>query len=75
MLFAMLASGVVRAGEPLDRIVATVDRHAITRSDVEQEARFTHLTAGLSVAVSVQDEIAAREIYRPDESSPGLRSG
>src|SRR5436305_12542164 len=61
MLFAMLVSAIVRAGEPLDRIVATVDHHAITRSDVEQEARFTHLTAGLSVAVSVQDEIAALE--------------
>ena len=61
MLCAMLVSAIVRAGEPLDRIVATVDHHAITRSDVEQEARFTHLTAGLSVAVSVQDEIAALE--------------
>lgn len=43
----------------LDRIVATVDRHAITRSDVEQEARFSHLVDGKTGDITVQDEIAA----------------
>jgi hypothetical protein len=47
------------ADEVLDKIVATVDRHAITRSDVEQEARFTHLTEGIPEGITNQDEIAA----------------
>jgi hypothetical protein len=47
------------ADEVLDKIVATVDRRAITRSDVEQEARFTHLTEGIPEAITNQDEIAA----------------
>jgi hypothetical protein len=47
------------AGEMLDRIVATVDRHAITRSDVEQEARFTRLAEGSAGEVTIQDEVAA----------------
>jgi hypothetical protein len=49
----------VCADEVLDRIVATVDRHAITRSDVEQEARFTHFTEGILGGITNQDEIAA----------------
>jgi len=57
----VLASLTLRAGETLDRIVATVDRHPITRSDVEQEARFTHLTEGKQSDVTIQDEIAALE--------------
>jgi len=57
----LFASVVSNAGETLDRIVATVDRHPITRSDVEQEARFTHLTEGKEGRVTIQDEIAALE--------------
>ncbi len=63
VLFAILlavcftASGY--AGETLDRIVATVDRHPITRSDVEQEAKFTHLLNAEARRITVQDEIAA----------------
>jgi len=55
----MIAAEAVQAGETLDRIVATVDRHPITRSDVEQEARFTHLTEGKQTGITLQDEIAA----------------
>lgn len=47
------------AGETLDRIVATVDRHPITRSDVEQEAKFTHLINAETGPITIQDEIAA----------------
>ena len=61
ILFAVLVSAAAHSGETLDRIVATVDRHPITRSDVELEARFTHLTAGEAGQVTVQDEIAALE--------------
>jgi peptidyl-prolyl cis-trans isomerase SurA len=50
---------VARAGETLDRIVASVDRHPITRSDVEQEARFTHLLEGVQGPVTPQEEITA----------------
>ena len=46
-------------GETLDRIVATVDRHPIMRSDVEQEARFNHFLAGQTGGITVQDEVAA----------------
>jgi hypothetical protein len=45
--------------ETLDRIVATVDRHPIMRSDVEQEARFNHFLAGQTGGITVQDEVAA----------------
>lgn len=63
VLFAILLSAcfaaTVYAGETLDRIVATVDRHPITRSDVEQEAKFTHLLNAEAGRITVQDEIAA----------------
>jgi len=49
------------AGETLDRIVATVDRHPITRSDVEQEAHFTHLTEGKQGEITNREEVAALE--------------
>lgn len=55
----IVLSAIAHAGETLDRIVATVDRHAITRSDVEQEARFSHLADGKLGEVTLQDEIAA----------------
>jgi len=57
----MIASVALNAGETLDRIVATVDRHPITRSDVEQEARFNYLTEGRGGQVTQEDEIAALE--------------
>ena len=57
----VLVSAALRAAETLDRIVATVDRHPITRSDVEQEARFTHLTEGKQSEITIQDEVAALE--------------
>lgn len=57
----VLTSLASHAGETLDRIVATVDRHPITRTDVEQEARFTHLIEGKQSGVTIQDEIAALE--------------
>src|SRR6185437_2523501 len=63
VLFSILCSAVlaasVAASETLDRIVATVDRHPITRSDVEQEAKFTHLINGENGPLTNQDEIAA----------------
>ena len=59
-IFVLLAA-IARAGETLDRIVATVDRHPITRSDVEQEAHFTHLVGGQAGPITVQDEISALE--------------
>ena len=57
----VITSAIFNAGEMLDSIVATVDRHPITRGDVEQEARFNHLTEGRQDAVTQQDEIAALE--------------
>ena len=57
----MIASVALNAGETLDRIVATVDRHPITRSDVEQEARFNHLTEGRDGQITQDDEVAALE--------------
>lgn len=57
----LIVAAASYAGETLDRIVATVDRHPITRSDVEQEARFTHLTESNPGQVTIQDEIAALE--------------
>lgn len=57
----LIVAAASHAGETLDRIVATVDRHPITRSDVEQEARFTHLTEGNPGQVTIHDEIAALE--------------
>jgi hypothetical protein len=59
LILALISALSLRAAETLDRIVATVDRHPITRSDVEQEARFTRLTEGKQSAVTIQDEIAA----------------
>jgi len=58
-ILGVLLSTAARAGETLDRIVATVDRHPITRSDVEQEARFSHLVDGDKSPITVEDEIAA----------------
>jgi len=58
-LLAMLVCPASWAGETLDRIVASVDRHPITRSEVEQEARFTHLLQGEKGPVSSQEEITA----------------
>jgi len=49
----------LHADDMLDRIVATVDRQAITRSDVEQEARFNHLVEGSAGEITNQDEVAA----------------
>ena len=61
-ILAIVAAAVSgHAGETLDRIVASVDRHAITRSDVEQEARFSHLIEGHGGAVTAHDEVAALE--------------
>lgn len=56
MVLSMLTAN---ADEILDRIVATVDHHAITRSDVEQEARFNHLVDGNAGGITNQDEVAA----------------
>ncbi len=56
---AVLLGSSTYAGETLDRIVATVDRHPITRSDVEQEAKFTHLINAENTPITIQDEIAA----------------
>lgn len=58
-LVILAAVAAAHAGETLDRIVATVDRHPITRSDIEQEARFKHLVDRQTGPISVQDEIAA----------------
>ena len=61
ILFAIsiAVSAVAYDGETLDRIVATVDRHPIMRSDVEEEARFNHFLAGQTGNITVQDEVAA----------------
>lgn len=60
ILFA-LAVAAAHAAETLDRVVARVDRHAIMRSDVEQEARFAHLVAGETGPITVTDEVTALE--------------
>jgi peptidyl-prolyl cis-trans isomerase SurA len=59
IVIVIVLCSVARAGETLDRIVASVDRHPITRSDVEQEARFTHLLEGVQGPVTAQEEITA----------------
>src|SRR3954471_16218498 len=61
ILAIVLAAAVMYAGETLDRVVARVDRHAIMRSDVEQEARFSRLVEGRGDKVTTHDEIAALE--------------
>ena len=61
ILVAMVVAVTQHAAETLDRVVARVDRHAIMRSDVEQEARFTHLVTGEGSEITVNDEIAALE--------------
>ena len=57
--FAFLLAVAAHAAETLDRIVATVDRHPIMRSDVELEAHFSHFLAGQTNEITVQDEIDA----------------
>ena len=47
------------ASEPLDKIVASVDRHAIMRSEVEEEARFAHFISGQPGKVTIADEVTA----------------
>jgi len=59
ILFPVLLAASMYAGETLDRIVATVDRHPITRSEVEQEAKFTHLINAEKGPITNEDEIAA----------------
>ncbi len=59
IFFSVLLAASMHAGETLDRIVATVDRHPITRSEVEQEAKFTHLINAEKGPITIQDEIAA----------------
>jgi hypothetical protein len=58
-ILTIIVATMAQAEELLDRIVATVDRHAITRSDVEQEAKFSRLLDGKTGEVTLQDEIAA----------------
>ena len=57
--FAFVLAVAAQAAETLDRIVATVDRHPIMRSDVELEARFSRFLAGQGKDITVQDEVAA----------------
>jgi peptidyl-prolyl cis-trans isomerase SurA len=57
--FMFIIASLGEAAEKLDSIVVTVDHHAITRSDVEQEARFIHLVDGEKKPVTPADEIAA----------------
>ena len=59
ILFSVLFATTMYAGETLDRIVATVDRHPITRSEVEQEAKFTRLINAEKGPITIEDEIAA----------------
>ena len=59
LFIIVVAPAFARAGDVVDRIVATVDKHAITRSDVEQEARFSHLADGKLGEITLQDEISA----------------
>jgi peptidyl-prolyl cis-trans isomerase SurA len=57
--FVFLMAPMSNTAEKLDSIVVTVDRHPITRSDVEQEARFIHLVDGEQRPLTLKDEIAA----------------
>lgn len=59
IVLSVTVAAAAYEAETLDRIVATVDRHPIMRSDVEQEARFNHFLAGQTGDITVQDEIAA----------------
>jgi len=59
IVFLFLIAPMANAAEKLDSIVVTVDRTTITRSDVEQEARFIRLVDGEQRSITRQDEIAA----------------
>jgi hypothetical protein len=59
LAFLFLIAPAANAAEKLDAIVVTVDRHPITRSDVEQEARFIRLVDGEQKPLTLQDEISA----------------
>lgn len=47
------------ASEPLDKIVATVNRHPIMLSEVEEEARFAHFISGQPGPVTVAEQVTA----------------
>jgi parvulin-like peptidyl-prolyl isomerase len=59
VIILLALSGSASASVMLDRIVATVDKQAITRSDVEEEARFSHLVDGKIAPITQPDEVAA----------------
>ena len=72
----MLAAPLLRAGELLDRIVATVNGHAILLSDWQDEVRYEAFIAGRKLqAVTAQDKKAAldrltdRELLREQEDT------
>jgi hypothetical protein len=59
MVMSVICAVTLFAGESLDRIVATVGRHAILRSDVEEEARFAALLGGKSGEITIEEKLAA----------------
>lgn len=59
ILVLAASSAGAYAAVTLDKIVATVDRHAIMRSDVEREARFTHMVENRPGDVTHDEETAA----------------
>jgi hypothetical protein len=70
----MLAAPLLRAGEVLDRIVATVNGHAILLSDWQDEVRYEAFIGGRKLqSVTAQDKKAAldrltdRELLREQE--------
>src|SRR5689334_7149143 len=57
--FSVIFLSSMYAGERLDRFIATLHRHPITRSDVEKEDKITHLINVETGPIIIHDEIAA----------------
>lgn len=56
LLLLIMAAAGVRAGEMIDRIAATVGRHAILQSEVDEAVRFEAFAAGRPLAsVTIED--------------------
>jgi hypothetical protein len=57
LLLLVLTSAGVRAGEVIDQIVATVGRHAILQSEMNEAVRFEAFAAGRSLASVTAEDV------------------
>lgn len=64
VMLLMLAARALPAGEVIDRIVATIGKHAILESELDEAARFEAFTAGRSLeSVTAADVKAALDRF------------